>query len=172
MNRLKELTAENHKRAESCAFAKELMSGISPERYHFYLLNQHAIYSALEDKAKVILDRFPDVRRSDLIMEDIEEIESIHNVERKDLLPVVKAYEDYVSKLDERGLLAHIYVRHFGDMYGGQMIKRRVCGSGKMYEFENVKTLKESIRELLDDSMGDEANACFNFAIRLFEELE
>jgi heme oxygenase len=69
-------------------------------------------------------------------------------------------------------LLAHIYVRHFGDMYGGQMIAKRNPGSGKMYQFENVDELKEIVRSRLDDDMSDEANMCFQFAIRLFKELE
>jgi len=68
-------------------------------------------------------------------------------------------------------LLAHIYVRHFGDMYGGQMIANRNPGSGKMYEFNNVEELKTTVRSMLHDNMADEANRCFEFAMELFEEL-
>ena len=65
-----------------------------------------------------------------------------------------------------------MYVRHFGDMYGGAMIAKRIPGSGMMYKFENVDTLKTTVRGMLDDSMAPEANRCFEFAIRLFGELE
>jgi heme oxygenase len=57
-------------------------------------------------------------------------------------------------------------------MYGGQMIKKRNPGSGKMYEFNEVETLKTIVRAKLKDSMADEANTCFEFAMKLFEELD
>ena len=84
---------------------------------------------------------------------------------------MVPAYEKHLLSLDKNGILAHLYVRHFGDMYGGQIIKKRNPGSGTMYDFENVEELKTQIREMLTDDMADEANRCFEFAIRLFEEL-
>ena len=68
-------------------------------------------------------------------------------------------------------ILAHIYVRHFGDMYGGQMIAKRNPGSGSMYVFEDVEELKTTVRAKLNDDMADEANRCFEFAMQLFEEL-
>jgi heme oxygenase len=57
-------------------------------------------------------------------------------------------------------------------MYGGAMIAKRIPGSGKMYQFENKQELIAMVREKLDDSLADEANKCFDFAIKLFEELE
>jgi exonuclease VII small subunit len=57
-------------------------------------------------------------------------------------------------------------------MYGGQMIKKRNPGSGKMYEFENVDELKTAVRAMLNDDMAEEANRCFEFAMQLFEELD
>ena len=67
--------------------------------------------------------------------------------------------------------MAHIYVRHMGDLAGGQMIAKRVPGSGKFYQFENPDKLKELIRERIDDSLADEANVCFDFAIKTFQQL-
>ncbi len=64
-----------------------------------------------------------------------------------------------------------MYVRHFGDMYGGQMIRKRNPGSGRMYDFDNVEELKTTVREMLHDDMAEEANRCFEFAMELFEEL-
>jgi heme oxygenase len=57
-------------------------------------------------------------------------------------------------------------------MYGGQIIKKRNPGSGKMYEFENVEELKVQLRALLHDDMADEARKCFEFAMKLFEQLD
>jgi hypothetical protein len=44
-------------------------------------------------------------------------------------------------------------------------------GSGKMYDFDDVETLKQTVRSQLSDDMADEANRCFEFAIQLFKEL-
>jgi len=57
-------------------------------------------------------------------------------------------------------------------MYGGQMIKKHVPGSGSMYNFIDVDNLKQTVMAMLHDSMADEANSCFEFAMQLFEELE
>ena len=53
-----------------------------------------------------------------------------------------------------------------------KMIAKRIPGSGAMYQFVDVETLKTTVRGMLDDSMAPEANRCFEFAIKLFGELE
>lgn len=72
-------------------------------------------------------------------------------------------------------MFAHIYVRHMGDLSGGQMIKDRVPGSGKMYQFadmtHSIDEMKGLIRRRTKDSMADEANKAFEFSTKIFEEL-
>ena len=68
--------------------------------------------------------------------------------------------------------MAHIYVRHFGDLFGGQMMKKVVVGSGKMYDFKNRSELIKELRSRLDDSLADEANKVMLWAIELFKALE
>lgn len=174
MSKLKELTLENHKKAERTAYARKLIKGITPEEYYKYLLNQYEIYFSLEIFAENILKQFPEIKRSAKILEDIQELELEYGFTNSESLicDVVQEYIRHLCKLDDKGLLAHIYVRHFGDMYGGQFIKKKNPGSGKMYDFENVEELKTKVRNLLDDSMAEEANVCFEFAIKLFEELD
>ena len=173
MNKLKELTWEIHQQAERTEFAKKLLKGLKPVDYHRYLLNQYEIYAALENAAESILKDFEHIRRADAILLDIEELEVTYNLGRDPTLicSVVDRYREHVSKLDHDGLLAHLYVRHFGDMYGGQFIKKRNPGSGKMYDFDDVENIKQLVRSHLKDSMADEANRCFEFAIELFKEL-
>ena len=67
--------------------------------------------------------------------------------------------------------MAHIYVRHFGDMYGGQMLKKVVPGQGRMYDFENRAELIAKTRERLTDDLGEEANKVFDFVLGLFDEI-
>ena len=79
---------------------------------------------------------------------------------------------ELADKNDDQGILAHMYVRHFGELHGGQMIKKKVPGSGLMYEFEGDKQeLIDEFRTLLNDDMAEEAKKCFDFASELFDEL-
>jgi len=53
------------------------------------------------------------------------------------------------------------------------MIAKCVPGSGKMYEFDaDVAELKSRIRKKLNDNMASEAKVCFDYATKLFQELE
>jgi heme oxygenase len=180
---LKELTWENHKSAERKKFAFKLISGkITPEEYYRYLTNQYENYVALEASAyNWLAGTLHGIFRAPSILYDLKELETTYDLEYSpDLIMlstcdyVSHVYE--VSKLDlkeqRRLLLPHMYVRHFGDMYGGAIIKKRVPGSGTMYDFEDLDFLKTTMRQELDDSMAPEANKCFEFAIRLFEDLE
>lgn len=174
MSKLKELTWENHQRAERTEFVRKLLKGLTPEEYHKYLYNQYMIYSILEDAAERVLPELNNIRRAERIYADLRELEKEYAIGTTPalLMPVVREYEKHVITLDRAGILAHIYVRHFGDMYGGQMIKKRNPGSGTMYDFDNVEELKARVRALLTDDMADEANRCFEFAIELFKELD
>lgn len=174
MSKLKELTWEVHQRAERTNFARKLLQGLSPEEYHRYLYNQYMLYSILETAAAQLAPDLKEIFRAEKIYADVRELEKEYQIGTTPeiLMPVVRDYEKHVMNLDRDGVIAHIYVRHFGDMYGGQIIKKRNPGSGTMYEFDNVEELKTKVRSLLKDSMEDEAKKCFEFAIQLFTELE
>jgi len=176
MATLKELTWEHHQRAERSNHARKLIKGMTPHKYHRYLFNQYLLYAALEEQAAMhgVLKGIEGIVRTSRILADVQELEREYNIKRESNLvcPVVDDYNEHVKHLDKQGLLAHIYVRHFGDMYGGQIIKQKQPGSGTMYEFDNVEDLKVEVRSRLDDSMADEAKQCFEFAIQLFKELD
>lgn len=178
MSNLKELTWEYHQKAERTEHARKLLKGMTPYDYHKYLLNQYWIYMYLEEHArniKLFNDDLADrLFRSDKIRQDLEELEKLNNLQRSKnkLCPVVLEYSDHVSNLNKDETLAHIYVRHFGDMYGGQMIRKRNPGSGRMYDFDEVEELKTTIRDMLHDGMAKEAIKCFEFAMKLFEQLD
>lgn len=171
-NNLRALTQRMHETAETQPFAQALLSGtVSPKRYATYLFNQHPQYNLLETLG--MLHGLIDVRIAPQIHEDYQELWEQFQPHQPPLLPVVKEYMDHllIIKDDPHKLMAHIYVRHMGDLSGGQMIARKVPGSARMYKFNDAKVLKEAIRARCDDSMADEANVCFDFAARLFEQM-
>jgi len=172
---LKELTWEHHKRAERQDFVKVLMSGeIDPRLYATFLYNQHPMYNLLEVLAMNhgLMNDIGEVRRAPTILEDYNELwEDKENT--PELLPVTKEYMDHLMSIKDEPnkLMAHIYVRHMGELSGGQMIKRKIPGEGRFYQFENANELKEKIRSMTDDSMADEAKLVFDFATQTFKEL-
>lgn len=170
---LKDLVQEKHKEAENHRFAKYLLKKeVDPVVYADYLYNQHLIYNALEQRAMKmgLINGLKDLLRSDLIMNDYKELEKEHKLSPRKYITTIQ-YERYIGGRPANDILAHIYVRHFGDMYGGSIIKKNVPGSGTMYEFNEKKDLIENIRSRLTPEMADEANKVFKFAIDLFEEL-
>ena len=175
-NNLKELTRAHHDNAERTEFADMLLSGsISPKLYQEYLHAQLQNYRVLEGAVAVPMELEP-IFRSALIEEDLQEIESLYDLEEiEEDFESTREYEKHINVLSAEGdndaLLAHLYVRHFGDAHGGQIIKRNVPGSGLMYEFENRRELIALTRELLHDGMETEAKNCFEYAERLFHEL-
>lgn len=172
MNNLKELTWEHHKNAERQDFVKELMGGISVERYCDFLHNQHPQYNILENFAR--LHKLTDVIIAPKIYADILELETQLTDYKPTIYPVVDKYAKHLLTIkdDPNKLMAHIYVRHMGDLSGGQMIARRTPGAGTMYQFdEEVSVLKDKIRTRLDDSMAEEAKTCFEFATELFQQM-
>jgi heme oxygenase (biliverdin-producing, ferredoxin) len=176
MNNLKELTKDNHTSAERQEFVKILFSGkINPELYATYLYNQFPMYEILEvcSMPHGLLIDIPQILRSKKIWNDYSELWG----DREDtpqVCSVVKKYTDYILSIkdDPKKLMAHIYVRHMGDLAGGQMIAKRVPGKGEYYQFDgDHEELKTKIRAKLDDSMADEAKVCFEFATQFFKEM-
>ena len=173
---LKDLTYEQHKYAETRPFVKVLFSGkIEPKLYATYLYNQHIMYNLLEACAMAhgLLNDYPTIRRAPAIFEDYTELWGEGDPPAE--APVVKKYLDYIMSIkeDPKKLLAHLYVRHFGDLSGGQMISKRVPGSGKYYQFDgDPDQIKNILRAKLDDSLADEAKVAFAYAAELFDDME
>jgi heme oxygenase len=170
---LRDAIKVNHDKAEQHPFVKLLLSGKVPRGlYANYLFNQAICYSKLEDLAKDfgLLEGIEEVCRSALITKDAEELsEEPHSLT---LHPSTHDYLDYLDTVSAKDLWAHIYVRHFADMYGGQLIKTVAPGSCRMYEFSNKQELIGKIRASLSADLADEANRVFTFALRLFDEVQ
>ena len=175
---LKKMTQNKHSSAERSWFAKKMISGdITNEQYSIYLKQQYLCYSALEKRFENIEDEnycLPNkLKRAEKILEDLNELYPEHN--KIDVFESTKLYEKYILEdCDETLLYAHVYVRYLGDLKGGQMIAKRVPGSGKYYQFENPEELEVFIRAKLntEEKFKNECNQCFQSAINLFQDLQ
>ena len=172
---LKELTYEHHRNAERQKFVKVLMGGKIPHKvYAEFLYNQYVAYNILEAcaMAEGVLNDLPDVRRAPKILEDFQELWG-KDAEPPKPKPSIQKYVDHIMSIkeDPEKLMAHIYTRHMGDLSGGQMIKKRIPGEGRLYMFTDPDNLKTAIRSKLNDNMADEAKICFEYATELFKEM-
>lgn len=175
---LKEITKDLHHEAEKTKFAQLLLSGkIGGKKYVNYLYNMMAIYDPIEwyCKRQGFLDTMPDLPRLHAIYADFMELDDGGYLY---LTPATLEYQAYLHKLGndpERKQLikAHLYVRHMGDLFGGQIIKKQVAhiSSGKFYDFENADSMKVAIRTILTDDLGDEARVAFEYAIKIMRDL-
>ena len=178
MSKLKELTWENHKRAERSNFMRRMLKReMTSYEYYVYLTNQLMCYYVLETYADQLglLKDIEHLKRSSKISKDISEFERLEGFEQPPPLQSTQKYMKYLESISRHPekLMAHIYVRHMGDLSGGQIIKKLVPGSGLYYEFEgNIDELKAKIRSKLNDNMAEEANICFNMVYAMLEELE
>ena len=176
MSRIKELTWEHHKNAERQEFAKLLMSGkIHPDLYATYLWNQHKKYDILEAMMianGILAEIGTDIRRKLLIEQDIAELWK-HDKEPKLVASTINYIQHMRDIMQDRdALVAHVYVLFMGDMSGGQMIKSKIPGEGRMYDFEgDIPAIKDKIREMTTDEMAEEAQWVFDSATQLFREL-
>jgi heme oxygenase len=175
---LKEITKDLHHEAEITQFAKLLLSGtIERADYRNYLYNLLAVYDPIEwyCRRQGVFVNMPDLPRLKAIYADFTELD---DCDYYYLTPATLEYQAYLHKLgndaDRKHLIkAHLYCRHMGDLFGGQIIKKQVAhiSSGKFYDFENADAMKIAIRMILTDDLGDEARVAFEYAIKMMKDL-
>ena len=172
---LKDLTSAKHAEAESTPFMKAVFARTLPfDLWVDWTYQKWLFYGAIEGAAGAnrLLGDLPDLRRAFYLAMDYAEMNG--NNPRHQFRPVVVDYYNYLLSIskDPNKIMAHLYTWHMGDMFGGQMIKKIVPGAHRNLEFEDAKTLITNIRSKLDDSMGDEANVAFDWAIRMMRDYD
>jgi heme oxygenase len=173
MTTLKQQTSQAHIRVENHPFTKMLLaSKLTIPQYCDFLYNQFPAYFKLENmcNARGLLIDLPGIERSTGIIEDIKFLRKLEPIV-PELFNSTIEYLIHLDNLTDKQLLAHVYVRHMGDMYGGQMIKNLVPGNNNFYKFENRSMLIKQLRNKLTDDMAQEANVCFDYIYKLFDEL-
>ena len=167
---LKELTWDNHQAAEATPFMQAVFKKRMPVKtWGDYTFQKSAIYNTIENVCrynKLTLDML-EIERSIQLYLDAQEIMGDMSAVR--IRPVTGEYVRYLLSLvdDPNRILAHLYVWHMGDLFGGQMIKKVLPPPHRNLEFSDVDGLKATLRSKLNDSMADEANIAFEWAIKL-----
>jgi heme oxygenase (biliverdin-producing, ferredoxin) len=131
---LREHTAELHAEAERSGVVNDILRGRAG-RYGYLLLLRNLLpaYRAMERALEVhrhspLLASFarPELHRAGRIVADMAAL----GIEREDELPLLPASGAYAAAVTSAGegkglrLVAHAYVRYFGDMSGGHVLKR------------------------------------------------
>ena len=181
---IKELTLEHHKNAERQDFVRILMSGqIDEKLYATYLYNQLQCYAVLEKYGmhNSLFRDTPGLLRAEHIHYDYRALWGDIGSP-----PVqtesTKAYVEHLETIrgENEKLYAHVYVRHLGDLSGGQMIMRKTPGPNRYYIFKHgeakeykriVKERVESYLNLYEVNVLPEAIFCFESATKLFKEM-
>ena len=182
--KITELTWEYHKNAERQDFVKILMSGeIDPKLYATYLYNQLACYSKLEEyclESSLFMDT-KNLPRAPHIHYDYTHLWTDIG-SPPELTESTKAYVEHLETIrgENEKLYAHVYVRHLGDLSGGQMIMRKTPGPNRYYIFKHkeVKEYKRIVKERVESYLNlyevnvlPEAIFCFESATKLFKEM-
>jgi len=172
---LKELTAEKHQLAESTQFMKAVFAKTLPfELWVDFTFQKHLWYKEIEHAARTagLLNGLPGITRAHLIMDDYQNMQKplgSFNTYKE----ITKDYAMYIRSLgDPKRIMAHLYTWHMGDLFGGQMIKKIVDAPHTHLDFENARELMTSMRTMLSDDMGEEANVAFDWAIRIMESYD
>jgi len=181
MMNIKDFTLEEHKKAESEPFMQTLMSGqIHTDLYANYLYNLLQCYATLEKYAFAngLFRQTPGLDRAQKIDHDFRSLWS--KPEKPYITDSTLRYMYHLDSIkdDPEKLYAHIYVRHMGDLYGGQMIRRKTPGPNTYLVFLKPEETKRVIREIINSYMETyqinvvaEAKQCFEYATELFKEM-
>tara|TARA_Y100000004_G_scaffold61453_1_gene68774 strand:- start:815 stop:1387 length:573 start_codon:yes stop_codon:yes gene_type:complete len=178
---IKDLVWEEHKNAERQEFVKTLMSGtIDKDLYAIYLYNQLQCYAELEKWGhhNGLFRHTSNLPRAENLHRDFKKLWT--KEEKPIITQSTKEYVEHIKTIkdDPEKLYAHVYVRHMGDLSGGQMISKKVPVK-RYYDFgTNATEYRRLVKETINNYLGayeknvvPEAKLCFNFATRLFKEM-
>lgn len=163
---LKDAIEAKHREAERKPFNVRMIRGeLSKLEYIIYLQQMYTIFSALELHALP----HPALYRMRNLLADITELGGDTYDFMK--LHATHEYEKYLYSLYDEDILPHIYLHYLAVMYGGQMMKDKVPGSGMFYQFDDMKDAIQSIRNIQKDEWADEANVGLDYIMEIFDEL-
>lgn len=167
---LREATAELHSKAEKMKFNVRMFNGeLSNTEYLHYLIQQASIFRAIEEHPQS--DISPELARLTNIYDDIMELMHYTSGEFHTLTSTTE-YTTYLEGLDKGKLYPHIYLNYMALLFGGQMMKSKIPGKGRLYDFANATELITQIRGIQKDEWADEVNIGFTYIIDILDELQ
>lgn len=173
---LKEITKDLHDQAEQTKFMRAIFDGnINLEAWIDFTYQKTLFYGTIEGAAGScgLLKDLPDIQRAFYLYKDY--CHRNINGKKHSYRTVSIDYHNYLLSIAKNAdaIMAHLYVWHMGDLYGGQMIKKIVPGSHRALEFNNSELLIKNLRSKLNhETMGQEARVAFNWAIRILKEYD
>lgn len=169
---LKEAIEKKHREAEQTLFVQRMSHGeLTKLEYTQYLFQLYNIFSTIE--------RYPlphsSLNRSTKTLLDIYELNPIVSKDYSHPWRMCQSTLDYIlylHTLTQEQLLPHVYLNYLALMFGGQLMKEKTPGSGRVYEFDNMKDVVMSIRSIQKDEWADEANKGLDYHIGIYNELQ
>jgi len=154
--KLKAETKINHDATEQHPFNEQLVAGTLPDqKYYLYLKNIVAIYDYIEKR----LGLKGELVRSTLIYNDIMAYcKSGCYCDCNDYF--VHSWVETLAQKSEKALLSELYVEWLKDVYGGQIVSKKVKFNSHL-KFSNPKDTIFNVRSLLHVAPEDESNFIF-----------
>lgn len=172
-------TKQKHDLIESHPFFKRLIKGnLDNEAYAAYLFNLSYIYREIEQNFYSEINDM-DLIQTKKILQDIESYKKFLNLDSdvfcvsfyKDWLNHIKSKPRFFRKTD-------LYIRWLADMYGGQIIKRKVK-FGTKYVFDNLRNKIKKLRHFIEQGLNrnniqnfiEEINNSYDLHYKLVDKL-
>lgn len=165
MSTLKEYTRAKHDEIENAPLSMAIMSGdISQTQWDLLVRQKAYVYAEIEKKLDM-----PDYVKL------VSKVESDLNSQSRTLLVATHNYVKYLKELSEEQTVAHLYVHYLGEMFGGQVMKRKIPYENKTHmNFDNTAEAVGFIRGLIsgkDELLKDEANNAFDLMLKIHDEI-
>jgi len=154
--KLKAETKINHDATEGHLFNELLLKGELPDqKYYLYLKNIVTVYDYIEKR----LGLKGELIRSSLIYNDIMAYcKNGCHFSCDDYF--VHEWVETIAQKSDTALLSELYVEWLKDVYGGQIISKKVKYNSHL-KFNDAKSTAMNVRKLLDVSPDDENNFIF-----------
>ena len=172
MSILREYTRDSHVLVESTKFMRAIFERKLPlQLWYDFMYQKSLFYEVIEDTAeasKFTEDMLEINKQNDLRTELSAQSETFHYRDA-----TVKYYQ-YLNTIpiEDRRILAHLYVWHMGDMYGGQMINRVLGTNSASLTFTNRALLIQKLEQKLDIDLVSEANIAFEWANKILQSYD
>ena len=165
MKTLKDYTQALHDAIEKSELSQLIFSGeITKKQWDLYVFQKYKLYTALEERLAL-----PDTLQSSRKLED-----DCAGLARS-LCVATATYLSYLNTVTDEDLWGHVYVHYMGELYGGQVLKKRITHENKTHmDFEDRKKNIEFVRSKIDgkhEELSTEAKAAFKLMMDIQDEI-